>query len=220
MTNYTQWKSLVDLHEYSAIPDSELYYRIDEESGDVFSDSQGDNDATSTGSLIWVADSSVGHDWYVELDDTNYLTLNEPFVDWETDWTVGIEIVVDSEISTDTAFWSWSDGDRIFSIGTDDSGDFGTATWNGSSQVDQPGHSQPEAPYNVDLVMTWNSSEKDAELFLDESPSTLTEQQAAADDTEGETIGSRTDGTRDIEGRGVARFSIWDRIVDPSEFTL
>ena len=29
MTNYTQWKSLVDLHEYSAIPDSDVYLHDD-----------------------------------------------------------------------------------------------------------------------------------------------------------------------------------------------
>ena len=38
MTNYTQWKSLVDLHEYSAIPDSDLLQVLYDPRQEEFSD--------------------------------------------------------------------------------------------------------------------------------------------------------------------------------------
>ena len=41
MTNYTQWKSLVDLHEYSAIPDSVVSRPEDDDSATGVSNSRG-----------------------------------------------------------------------------------------------------------------------------------------------------------------------------------
>lgn len=68
MTNYTQWKSLVDLHEYSAIPDSgaDHQWNYTAGSGTLVSDTIGSLDADFTG-LDWVSGSGAGN-VYGELD--------------------------------------------------------------------------------------------------------------------------------------------------------
>ena len=71
MTNYTQWKSLVDLHEYSAIPDSEGTHQWDyvEGSGTLVEDQIGNLDADFT-DITWRDDAGAGG-FYAELDGSN-----------------------------------------------------------------------------------------------------------------------------------------------------
>jgi len=205
-----------------AIPDSDLYYSIDEGSGDVISDDQGDNDATSDGSLVWIEDGSIRHNWYVELDDTNYLTANSnDIISVDKDFSAGIEILVESEFTDDSVFWSWNNGnDEHFSIGYRDLDEAIGA------QVDIDGYSEhngliePSAPYNVDIFITWDAGNNDLNVYVDEQ-SVDENCRVGSANVDAMTIGANPAGGDDIGGEGVARFSIWeDEIVDPSEFTL
>ena len=49
MTNYTQWKSLVDLHEYSAIPDPDVYLHDDWGDNQLTSDREDAGETTHNG---------------------------------------------------------------------------------------------------------------------------------------------------------------------------
>ena len=71
MTNYTQWKSLVDLHEYSAIPDSAIHqWRMAEGSGTTTDDEIADNDLdllNGDGGDFWITDSDLEGGQGIEL---------------------------------------------------------------------------------------------------------------------------------------------------------
>ena len=202
-----------------AIPDSDLYYTIDEGEGDIVNDQIGDNNGVSTGSLVWVEDASVGHEFYVELDGTNYIEVQDStIISDNSDFTVGIEIEVGSEGLDDCNIWNWGNGSRTHAIGAS-SGNIGSNAFDGSSQRGNPAHPEPEAPYNINLVYTWDASTETPELYLDETSSTTTENSGGST-SDGLAIGADTIGSNDMGGAGVARFAHWDEIVDPSEFTL
>ena len=75
MTNYTQWKSLVDLHEYSAIPDSAIHHwPMDEGSETTVTDNIGNQNGTIEGN----GDSWISNDWWggfaVDCDDIDRIS--------------------------------------------------------------------------------------------------------------------------------------------------
>ena len=219
---FTEWISLVDGEVLDDIPDSDLYYPVDEGSGDSLTDVNGDNDGSSTGTLVWVEDNDVGHGWFVELDDDNYVLLSDyEIISSEHDWSVGIEIHVDDGWDSDVTFWNQSDGSEQIAVGYRDSDDeIAGAVFDGDNDFGQKAHPAPETPFNVNLVYTWDSSENEGELYLDESPSTEDNTAPRRSDA-GFSIGATTAGSDDMQGEGVARFSVWkDEVIDPSKFTL
>jgi hypothetical protein len=206
-----------------AIPDSDLYYKIDEGSGDVLTDSQGENDGTSVGSLVWVEDSAVDNDWYVELDDTNYVELSsQGILSIGSDFTVALELDVETAFSNDSTLVHWDAGNDAdaLTIGYRN-GSLGARVVNGTNSFGVS-HSEPSAPYNVDLVATWDASAESLELYLDETASTGTEAIGInITSTTAFWVGKEQGRTRDFAGRGAARFAVWEtQAVDPSEFTL
>ena len=217
MTEFTTWRSLVDGAVISDIPDADLYYPIDEGSGDTLNDSIGSRNATSVGSLVWVEDQEQSHGWLVELDDTNYVELTESFIDPDTDFSVGIEISVGEEgFDGDATFWNWGDGDERFAVGyRADESEIGTE----DPSDDHPAHPEPDPPYTIDLFLTWDAENNDAELFLNESSSTTTNAPSTRFEDK-QVIGARGDGGRDMQGQGVVRYAEFDEVVSPSEFTL
>jgi hypothetical protein len=200
------------------IPDSELYYKINEGSGNTLFDAIADNNATSTGSLNWVQDSSVGHGYYVNLDGSNYIdNITTQFIGTGTDFSVGVEIYVDSTLSGGDVLYNWSGGGEAIGISSDGS-NIGGAYYNGSSYASTPSHPEPSTPYNINLVLTYDSSAGSVELYLDESASTGSNLESL-NAGGGHTLGADTAGGGGF-GEGVARFAIWDKVVQPSEFTI
>jgi len=77
MTNYTQWKSLVDLQEYSAIPDNgDHQFRIVEGSGSTLNDELTSETATISGPS-WQSEAGPVGDAYLEHEGDGSL--------WQTD---------------------------------------------------------------------------------------------------------------------------------------
>jgi len=119
MTNYTQWKSLVDLQEYSAIPDSAiLHWPINEGSGDTIYESIGEipeQDGDIQGGIDWI-DNNWWGGWALDSpgessDDT---VATGQWGDWGSGLDTGGSIMFTFE-STSTgkeSFISCDDADE------------------------------------------------------------------------------------------------------------
>jgi hypothetical protein len=201
-----------------AIPDSELYYKIGSEDNgtDTLTDSNGTNNATSTGSFVWVNDTSVRFDYYVELDGTNYATISNRAISWSNDWSVACEVVVDSPSGQNT-LWSFGDGSKGLTVGRS-SGQIETASYDGAyGNINSI--AEPSTPYTVDVHVTYDSSADDMTLYVDGTEATGTNRTVVAESTDDWVIGARQGGGDDLNGNGVAAFSYWGSVVPPSEFT-
>ena len=92
MTNYTQWKSLVDLHEYSAIPDDLVYQIRREEFDDPWPANIGDAEMSVFGLSATNGTISGGSGEYGLADIANLIGQRETFgiamtigVNWNSD---------------------------------------------------------------------------------------------------------------------------------------
>ena len=205
---------------WDAIPDAQPYYKIDEESGDVLNDANGDTNAQSTGSLVWVGDSDARHGFYVELDSNNFVEIedsaNDQLIDLNSDWTVGVTINVSSALPSEATIISYGDGSDGFALGADRSD--GSEIVAGISNGNEHSVDQPSAPYQADLVVQWDGSNQTPTVFLNESEgSDATEDVQINNDDEPVTIG--TNRFNDLGGEGVEAFGFWPEIVDPSRYT-
>ena len=220
MTEFTKWRSLVDGERIRAIPDSDLYYDITEdsvdESNNIVQDVIGDNNAESVGDISLTEDSSVGHGFFVNLDADNHLEVENNPISIDDPFSVGAEIVVDNPVDDGTVS-QWSDGNKIIRMAISDEVIW-IAYWDGSSWADVASHSEPSTPYNIDLFGTWNPDGESVELYLNESPSTGSDRPRSSTAEENFSIGGEF-GDRGLD-EGVARFAYWGEIVDASEFTI
>ena len=85
MTNYTQWKSLVDLHEYSAIPDSIVenfahFYILDNE--DTLTDAIGDGPDIDVDGPTLVEDDDAPFGQYLDFDSNDELVAEDTNLDF------------------------------------------------------------------------------------------------------------------------------------------
>jgi len=202
----------------SGIPDSVLYYKIGvgDNGTNTLTDSNGSNDATSTGSFVWVNDTSVRFDYYVELDGANYAEISNRAISWLSDWSVGIEVVVDS-VSGQHTFWGFGDGSKGLTVARSNN-QIETAAFDGAyDNINTT--SEPSTPYNVDIFVTYDSSANDMTLFVDEVEATGSSRSIVTSTTDEWLIGERPSQGDDLAGNGVAAFSYWNEIVSPSEFT-
>ena len=217
--NFTTWKGITDGQRYG-IPDSDLYYLINEESGDTVFDEIGSNDADSRGTLVWV-EADVGHGYYVELDSQNALQVSDlGIIDLSGEFSIGVEIYVTDPLPRGCIF-EWGDGSDDFSLGSQNDGRIGVDNDTSTSSGD-PRHDEPNTPYNVNLVVTHDDNQE-FELYMDEVESIADDGSAFDSNAAGFSIGSSNDPADDrgIDGNGVARFAVWeDEAIDPSEFTL
>jgi len=77
MTNYTQWKSLVDLQEYSAIPDTlDDHWLIDSGSGTTLSNGISDRDIDLPNGVSW-QDISDFNGWAIRLDGNDQYGVSQ-----------------------------------------------------------------------------------------------------------------------------------------------
>ena len=218
--NFTTWKGITDGQTYG-IPDSEPYYKIDEESGDVLNDANGDTNAQSTGSLVWVEDSDARHGFYVELDGNNFVEIDDSaddeLIDLNSDWTVGVTINVSSPLSPESTIFSYGDGNNGFALGADR--DDGSEIVAGIANGNEHSVEQPSAPYQADLVVQWDGGNQTPTVFLNESEgSDTTEDVQISASDKPVTIG--TNSFTDLGGEGVEAFGFWAEIVDPSRYTI
>jgi len=212
-----------------------IEYLIDEGSGTTLNNNVGtSNDATSSGSPTWVTDNTVRGGAYVDnLDRNNSFTINNSttgIISENIDWTIGIELVVDSSLPNDSTFFAWGDGDSSgehqFVIGTVDDGanEIASNHINSGSRVEKVSGPEPSPPYELDVVVTYDSSADNLRLYFDEVEQTGS-RNAIRGDQVPMTIGTPNDSATgglfnffpDFE-EGIAAFAFWDKIVDPSEF--
>ena len=143
MTNYTQWKSLVDLHEYSAIPDSGITrdYETDSLTGfddgdlvEAIADQQNNDDLTGSGTY---RDGGINNNVSVELNGTD--DKFSASATHTTDvYTIGIvfqlsdlndryQIWQDGEQGSSGHRFEYFDSDNNYRLIHDDDGDLLTA---------------------------------------------------------------------------------------------
>ena len=132
MTNYTQWKSLVDLHEYSAIPDAQHEYRLAEGNGTTSEDEVEDNDLTLEGGVDWVEDGDSEGGFHLDFRNTRDVARSDTQADAieETgEFTVALTVICD-DLDDNGQFFEQLDGDTFgFSIGHRD-GEISARDWN------------------------------------------------------------------------------------------
>ena len=112
MTNYTQWKSLVDLHEYSAIPDSGMdhfYYSQEIGSIDPWPDEVGDLDAASDSNPSLVSDGINGFQSVEYSGGANHQTA-DPWPIVSDEWTAAGVIEPDTVSGDQVIIWNGDSG--------------------------------------------------------------------------------------------------------------
>ena len=129
MTNYTQWKSLVDLHEYSAIPDSEGDHQYNATAGtgttleDVIGSLDGDIQGASWQSGVGAGDTYLLYDGDEDVTDLpgseselSYLSVGQgTIILWirpDSNDRGGIAGVSSSD-SDDGPFLDWQEEDEL-----------------------------------------------------------------------------------------------------------
>ena len=224
------WRSLIDGSEVSAIPDSDLWYSINEGSGQTFTDSNGDSDGDLVGGT-WVEDSDFYDGWYVDLDSTDDHVLvgggsngDTSILSPNNDWSIGIQLNVETKLTDRSGrpvIWSWSGGE-IFTLGAGGSsttGLVGVEYFDGSDFQDSVGFSEPDAPYRLGILCRWDSGTESLDIYYDNTEGTEDFQDDAnSDGTDGFRIGSNT-ANDDNLNEGIDAFAVWNsERIDPDDY--
>ena len=128
MTNYTQWKSLVDLHEYSAIPDGTVLLPEEDDLNhfvgdtELFSVDNGDKSREQE----FVLTSNDGPDIYSSSGLPNYPSVGDTHEIWfwaaETDWGFDLGFAASDRVNDADAYQTRIRSDGSFELNRRDSG--------------------------------------------------------------------------------------------------
>ena len=191
MTNYTQWKSLVDLHEYSAIPDSPIgqntiaYYSFDDDADTTtLSDQVGTFDGTISG-MSYVTDEDAGRVvGEFDGDDDEVVSMGIPSL---SAYSVGI-IVKPLNVS------DWDDFDTVFSFrdnntfevhGRPDNGNFEYVLFHGGEDNNELISSQLVENELQTVVLRWDGSTINFSVDSENAVSTSESSMDNADEADG-----------------------------------
>jgi len=206
-------------------------YLIDEGSGTTLNNNVGSSfDATSSGSPIWVSDTSVRGDAYVEnLTVSNSFEIDNSttgLMSANNDWTIGLELNSSSGLPNKTTIFAWGDtATNQFSLGKpfDASSSIAINHIQSDSRIEKVSGPEPSPPYTLDIVVQYDESTGELKLFFDGIEQTGSASTIRAGEVP-MTIGIPDDppGTFSENASGppggIAAFAFWDKIVQPSEF--
>ena len=165
MSNFTTWRSLVDGEEIAGIPDSEVYYPVDEGSGQTFNDYFGDVNATTEDSITWISDSDFAGGFYADFGEARVqLDSLLPFIGTDQDWSLAFTMIRDSTSSSSNVVWQGQEW-----VSTIESGEITFARWDGNEFVNRSSIDRPSHPFTARVLYRYNNSSGDSEIFLDAS---------------------------------------------------
>ena len=213
----------------SAIPDSDVYYKIDEGSGSTLANENGDStyNATLTGTPNWNEGADAHHGRYVIVNENDRIEVDNTdggqLIDFNSDFSIGVEVFVDSSgLSDNATIWEYSDGNKSMfctKIGTDT---LLSGYYNGSSRLGQYQATTPSPPYQANFFVQFDASTKETTLFVNEvegSPSSGSGGFGLRDDPL--TFGVDTSGNNNGPmNQGISAIAIWKSIVNPSKFVI
>lgn len=222
--NGTEWVPTMEVSDDDsgdngdAIPDSDLYYRVDEGEGSTLNDGQGSNDGDVQGSTTWVANEDFDGGFYLQMGDDGVVQSARNIDPLSDSFSIGIRINADENYDGDGAYaWTLGDGSGGKTL-VFDNNDIAQHGWDGSSSDGGYYGSQPSAPFTVELLTTVEDGVWDG-LWIDEVEQTDFDESLSNTTTSDEfSWGNRDDLARD-GGLGIDAIAVWeDEVIDPDDY--
>ena len=155
---------------WNAIPDSDLYYPVDEGSGTTLNDAVSTNHASITGSPNWVSDSDYWGGFYLDFTEGDYAEISDnSILGLEFDWSVAVTIIADGSLSDRGVVWNWSNGTDEIGLSIQNESDIAAGWYDGSNWQIEIGESLPPTPFTIRATVRWDSSDNSMELFTNAS---------------------------------------------------